>query len=48
MVLIVCSLFVASFFVDDLMKRLYTARYLALKTGTNSKVFELIGLLCCR
>ena len=26
----------------------YTARYLALKIGTNSKVFDLIGLLCCR
>ncbi len=25
-----------------------TARYLALKIGTNSKVFDLIGLLCCR
>jgi hypothetical protein len=47
-VLIVCSSFVASIFVDYLMKRFYTARYLALKIGTNSKVFDLIGLLCCR
>jgi hypothetical protein len=36
------------FFVVFLMKRLYTARYLALKIGTNSKGFDLIGFLCCR
>ena len=33
--------------VDYLMKRFYTARYLALKIGTNSKVFDLIGLCGC-
>jgi hypothetical protein len=38
-VLIVCSSFAALFFfVDCLMKCFYTARYLALKFGTNSNV----------
>ncbi len=34
--------------VDYVMKRFGFARYLPLKIGTNSKVFDSVGFLCCR
>jgi hypothetical protein len=34
--------------VDYLMKRFGFARFLPLKIGTNSKVFDSVGFLCCR
>ena len=34
--------------VDYLMKRFGFARYLSLKIGTNFKVFDSVGFLCCR
>ena len=46
MVLIVCF-YLSLRFCWLLMKRFHTARYLAAKIGTNSGVFDLIGLLCC-